>query len=303
MNLAPVLAAMTFVFFSSMSVPAQTTTTLTRRDVSQAFKLAKQKSQGNLGAAVMDFQTGECIDINGDLPFPMQSVYKLPIAINVLSQVDKGTLKLDQRIQVTPADYVTTAQHSPLRDKHPDGIETTLNSLLELMAGESDGSACDVLLRLTGGPRATSRFLQEIGTTAVHVLNTEKEIGANSSVQYANTATANATVGLLKTLYNGRTLSEESRSRLLNIMTNTPTGPRRIKGKLPPTYSVAHKTGSSRTVDGVTAATNDVGIITFPDGRAVAIAVFVNDSRADSATRDEVIADVAAAALKYFSAK
>lgn len=56
---------------------------------------------------------------------------------------------------------------------------------------------------------------------------------------------------------------------------------------------VAHKTGTSRTVDGVTAATNDVGLVTLPNGHHMAIAVFVSDSTANDATREDVIARIA----------
>lgn len=50
------------------------------------------------------------------------------------------------------------------------------------------------------------------------------------------------------------------------LMTETPTGLQRIKGLLPDGTVVAHKTGTSRTVGGVTAATNDVGLVTLPNG-------------------------------------
>jgi beta-lactamase class A len=57
-----------------------------------------------------------------------------------------------------------------------------------------------------------------------------------------------------------------------------------------------HQTGSSGTRDGVAFATNDVGLIALPDGRRLAIAVSVTDSKADEATRDAVIAQIAQAA-------
>jgi hypothetical protein len=41
---------------------------------------------------------------------------------------------------------------------------------------------------------------------------------------------------------------------------------------------VAHKTGTSSTVNGVTAATNDVGLVTLPNERHMVIAVFVSDT-------------------------
>ncbi len=87
-------------------------------------------------------------------------------------------------------------------------------------------------------------------------------------------------------------------------MTETPTGLRgirRIKGLLPDGTVVAHKTGTSGTVDGVTAPTNDVGLVTLPNGQHLAIAVFVSDSTANGAVREEVIAKVAQAVWDQWS--
>jgi beta-lactamase class A len=49
-------------------------------------------------------------------------------------------------------------------------------------------------------------------------------------------------------------------------------------------------------VNGITPVTNDVGLITLPDGRRLAIAVFITDSSVEDATRDGVIARIARAA-------
>ena len=63
--------------------------------------------------------------------------------------------------------------------------------------------------------------------------------------------------------------------------------------------TVAHKTGTSYTnQEGITAATNDVGIITLPDGSHLIISVFIKDAHADEATREAVIARIAAAAVR-----
>lgn len=84
-------------------------------------------------------------------------------------------------------------------------------------------------------------------------------------------------------------------------MTETRTGLKRIKGLLPERTVVAHKTGTSSTVNGVTAATNDVGLVTLPSGQHLAIAVFVSDSQATDVIREEVIAKVARAAWDEWS--
>jgi beta-lactamase class A len=70
----------------------------------------------------------------------------------------------------------------------------------------------------------------------------------------------------------------------------------RLKGALPAGTAVAHKAGSSDVDEGIAHATNDIGLITLPDGRRLAIAVFITDSKADEVARERVIARIARAA-------
>ena len=232
----------------------------------------------------------------------MQSVFKLPLAMTVLDAVDRGALQLDQPVRVTPADFVSERQHSPIRDRNSEGVTLPLEDLLRAAASGSDGTAADVLLGLVGGPDAVTAYVRSLGVDGLTVAVTEKDMGRNPEVQYQNWATPLGAVAVLRALDEGRGLSSENRQHLLRLLTGTPTGPNRIRGRLPEGTPVAHKTGSSRTVDGVTAATNDVGIITLPDGRRIALAVFVSGSSADDATRERVIADVARAAYDTWAA-
>ncbi len=258
-------------------------------------------AQGRVGVALTVLETGEAVSLNGDQRFPMQSVYKFPIGMAVLAQVDQGKLKLEQRIRVEKNDFVSERQHSPIRDDNPQGVELTLAQLLKYMVSESDGTACDVLLKLVGGPEVVMKYLRDLGINGINVINTEKEIGQDKSVQYRNWATPEAMIVLLRALHEGRGLSKSSQGLLLRLMTETPTGLRRIKGMLPDGTVVAHKTGTSRTVNRVTAATNDVGLVTLPNRQHLAIAIFVSDSTADDAAREEVIAKVARAAWDKWS--
>src|SRR5262249_45502153 len=119
--------------------------------------------------------------------------------------------------------------------------------------------------------------------------------------QYRNWASPRGMLQVLRALQEGRGLSSSSRAMLLRWMTDSPTFPHRIKGLLPGGTVVAHKTGSSGTSNGLARATNDVGIIMLPDGRHLAVVVFVADSRADKVTREEVIAKIARAAWDVWS--
>jgi beta-lactamase class A len=260
-----------------------------------------QAARGRVGVTATVLETGESVTLNGDQQFPMQSVYKFPIGMTVLAQVDRGKLKLNQQVRVEASDFVSDLQHSPIRDENPQGVEVSLAELLKYMVSESDGTACDVLLKLVGGPVVVTQFLRDLGVNGIVVANTEKEIGQDKAVQYHNYASPNAAVVLLRALHEGQGLSKSSQALLLQLMTQTTTGPKRIKGLLPDGTVVAHKTGTSSTVNGVTAATNDVGLVTLPNGRHLAISVFVSDSGANKAVREGVIAKVTKAAWDEWS--
>jgi len=258
-------------------------------------------AQGRVGVMAMLLETGESVSLSGDQRSPMQSVYKFPIGMATLHLVDQGKLSLRQKVKVIKSEYVRSGQHSPIRDKFPQGVTLTIQDLLRYAVSESDGSASDVLLRVAGGPVAVMKYLHQLGIDGVIVADTEKEIGRDVSVQYRNWATPQSAVALLRALHEGKPLSSASRALLLKLMIETPTGMRRLKGLLPAGTIVAHKTGTSGTTDGMTHATNDIGIVTLPNGQHFAIAVFVSDSKANAETREELIAKIARITWDYWS--
>jgi beta-lactamase class A len=102
-------------------------------------------------------------------------------------------------------------------------------------------------------------------------------------------------VQLLRAISENSPLTREHTDLLLGWMTPADRT-KRLDGDLPPGTRVAHKSGTSGVDNGVAHATNDIGLIPVPDGRRIAIAVFVTDSTADEATRERVIARIARAA-------
>ena len=276
-------------------------TSTTKTDDQQNKELQTQLAEiasaakGKVGVAAVILETGESVSLNSFDHYPPQSVYKLPISMAVMKQVDAGKLKLDQRVRVTKEDFVTRNQHSPIRDRNPNGAELTLGELVRFAISESDGTASDVLMKLAGGAVAIQAYLTELKITDMIVLNTEKELGQDWDKQYRNWVTPEAAVALLRALQEHQGLSQTSQNLLLKFMAESTPGAKRLKGLLPAGTVVAHKTGTSGTRNGITAATNDIGIITLPNGKHLAIAVFVSDSPADEATREGVIAKVARA--------
>src|SRR5262249_61497518 len=107
---------------------------------------------------------------------------------------------------------------------------------------------------------------------------------------YLHWATPKAALALLAPCQAKRGLLPESQALLLKLMPEAIPGARRNKGEFPAGTVVAHKTGTGGTQNGITSATNDIGIITLPDSRHLAVAAFVSDSAANDDTRDAIIA-------------
>lgn len=288
--------------------PAPAVTPLPKLDVKRDAELERQfadiakAAKGRVGAAAVVLETGDAALLNEDDHYPMQSVYKLPISMAMMDQIRLDDHALDEQIGVTPADFVRQGQASPLRDKNPNGGIFTIRELIRLALVESDGSASDVLLRVLGGPNVVQQYLSQIGVEDMKVVNTEKEMGADWNVQYQNWATPVAAVELLRYL-DKQTVDDIDSEKyvLLTDMHNAVTGPKRLKGQLPAGTDISHKTGTGGTRNGITSATNDIGIIDLPNGKHLAVAVFVSDSSADDKTRDAVIAKIARAAWDKFA--
>lgn len=265
------------------------------------FETIAREAKGTVGVFALVLETGETAGLNSKMRFPMQSVYKFPIAMAVLQQVDKGKLKLEQPIRVLPSDYIAKTGHSPLRDEYPAGnVDISVAELLRYNVAESDGSACDVLLRIIGGTSVADKYVHDLGIKNMRIALTEQVQVPNEPMQYQNWSTPEAMTALFKQFYTGHVLSDSSYNFLLDLLVNSGPGARRLKAQLPKGTVVAHKTGTSGTVQGLTRATNDAGIITLPDGHHLIITVFVKDSYADQQTREKVIANTAKAAWDHF---
>lgn len=257
---------------------------------------------GKIGVCASVIETGETISFNSDKAFPMQSVYKFPIALAVLKRVDEGRLSLNQIIPIDTSEYIPNNGHSPIRDKFPNGTNLTVRSLLQYNIEESDGTACDVLLRILGGTKEVEKFIRSLGITDIAISTTEMVQVANDTIQYQNWATPKAMTQLLKIFQQDDFLSVKSKTLLLKYMSISSTWfDRRIKGLLPAGTHVIHKTGTAGTINGLTRATNDVGIITLPDNKHLAISVFIADSYASQEDREQTIAKIAKAAFENWT--
>jgi beta-lactamase class A len=203
----------------------------TERSLTNQWNRISADALGRVGVAALVIESGESAAMNGSAHFPMQSVYKLPIAMAVLRQVDEGKLSLDQSVVIQPDEYISQGKHSPLRDEFPDGTRKTVRELIRYTIVESDGTASDALLRLAGGPSVVTGYVRSLGISDLVVANSEMEMSWQT--QYDDWCTPQAAVQLLVILEKGTTLSKSSRALLLQYMQETETGKNRIRHLLP----------------------------------------------------------------------
>ena len=235
-------------------------------------------------------------DLNATAHPPMQSVFKLPLAMAVLHQVEQGKLKLDQPIRFLREDRILPHAYSPLQDKYPEaGVDVPLRELLRLSVSLSDNTAADILVRIAGGTAVVQAYVGSLGVTGFHLEDNENVLHHEVAAQYRNWFEPAGAVRLLRLIADRSPLNAEHTGLLLEWMRPS-VRQARIQGDLPEGISVAHKSGTSDVDAGVAHATNDIGLITLPDGRQLAVAVFLTDSTADDATRDKVTARIARAA-------
>ena len=291
-------------------------------------------ARGRTGVSLIHLESGATLDVRGDERFPMASIVKLPIAIEILKQVAERKLTLDRAVWLGASDIRPCCT---IERRHPKGgVSRTVRELLELAMVESDNTAADALLKVAGGPGVVAGRLRAMGFQTINVDRTEgqllldmagvtnappadewtielqrklvaeadRETVTRGRARYLtderDTATPSETARLLGRLHLGDLLPREETALLLSLMLQTKTGSRRIKGRLPPDTLVAHKTGTTAVV------INDAGIITLPPDSRIAghlvLVVYVADGRSIAAM-ERSVAQLSAAAFEFFTGR
>lgn len=291
-------------------------------------------SDGRVGVCALETLSAEPVCVRGSEPFPMQSVIKFIVAAVVLNEVDQKRLKLTDIIRVKPEDNSPGPQEFADLIRAKGEYPATIEELMRRSIVDSDSTSVDVLLQRLGGLAKVQDFLKQRKVEGLRIDRNERDLqsefsGLTWQPSYAakgkfeaaveaaspaqkdkaleayfkdprDTSTPEAMVKFLKRLAAGELLSAASTQKLLAIMEQTVTGKDRLRAGLPQSWTIAHKTGTSASWRGRAATTNDVGIMTAPDGTAVAIAVFIADSKQSSSDRGAIIAKAARAVTAAF---
>lgn len=278
-------------------------TATAQHTVQQQINTVIDTSRAKIGVGILGLSIADSIVINDEVHYPMQSVYKFPLAMTILYLVDAGKLSMDQVVHITRKELDTNTW-SPIVDDYPNrDVDMTLRDLLIYTVSKSDNNGCDVLFKLVGGCDVVNDYIHNLGVNDIAIKTTEAQMHQSWKVQYANWCRPSAMLQLLRMLYEGKTLSPTSKAFLMKAMTASSNSDARIKGMLPPGTIVAHKTGTSNTnKKGIKAATNDVGIVMGPNG-AYALVVFVSDYTGGVARGERMIAEISRIVYEHYTKK
>jgi beta-lactamase class A len=282
---------------------------------------------------VRHLESGREFYVNRSVRYPMASVFKVPVAIQLLALVEDGRADLDKMVELRAHDLRPGSGRLVKGFIEPRRI--AVRELLERMLVDSDATATDYLLGEIGGVRAVQARLQTLGLGGISVDRTAGHLQA-AALGFDNlaadvgptpadmdrmiqtlprsrrtgriaafmkderdTATPEGLVAMLTKVRNGETLGRPHTNVLLDIMHRCRTGKGRLPAGLPPGTKVARKTGTfSRLI------TNDAGIITLPGKLGhVVVTVQIKEASRPLEAQERAIAEVARAVYHHFTAR
>ena len=241
-----VLALLAWILGLAAAQPALAASSPHLQSLEQQLSTMLAGRSGDVGVAALDLATGETVSINGDKSYPMASTMKVAVAAAYLDQVEAGRRSLNDRIGGQSA-----------------------RALIEAMMIRSSNPATDALIGNLGGPRAIQDWLEHNQIRGLRVDRNIARLLADKRDLWdlRDSSTPVAMVQMLRSLDRGNILTPANRAYLLDVMSRCATGKNRIRGMLSG-VPIAHKTGTLNNYS------SDVGFITLPDGRRLAVAFF-----------------------------
>jgi beta-lactamase class A len=323
-----IIATLGASFTAEQAPPGNQHLTRLKSRIEEAIPLA----QGVIGVSIKHLESNTSLDINGDGVFPMASTFKLPVLVELHAMAKAGDLKWDDTVEISSNhQHLGSGDLTPLYD--PPGVALSVRNLANLMMMISDNSAADICLAKAGAAKVTAR-MRSLGIDGIRVDRSCQELildyGGRDTAKLKDlarddlrealrrdpssqtlearfaaddrvaadprdTATPNAMVMLLEKIWRGQVIDRRASDAILDLLKRCRTGENRLRGLLPASVELAHKTGS---LGGVV---NDVGIITLPsDAGHVAIAVMSKRTRQPVADVERTIAHIARYVYDYF---
>ncbi len=229
---------------------------------------ARAGAQGALH--VVDLEDGRDVAVDADEPVVMASVFKLAVLAELFRGADAGEVDVRARVTLT-GDGLGLTGIAQLRDP----VEMSLRDLAQSMITISDCTAADAVFdRL--GEAAINANLARLGLRATTVRGCCRDMLAAAAAGSLPCTTARDMTTLLAAIWRDGAASPGACAEMRRML-GLQVWPHRLASGFPSdTIHVAGKTG---TWPGIR---NEVGVVSYPDDRHYAVAVFTITERPGS---------------------
>jgi beta-lactamase class A len=230
---------------------------------------------GHAGIWVKHLTTGEEAGTRANETFNSASVIKIPVLVLAMQMVDRGELKLDERIEIRKEDF---RGGSGIFRHHDPGLRPTLRDVLLQMVITSDNTATDIAIGKVGGVARVNAWLTENKFGGLKLVQTTGDLFAKYAAltptddrngktntdraYWLGEITPAGTGRMIEGIEKKTIASAASCDEMLRMMRAQQAGQRRLNHYIQ--VPVAHKTGDFPPV-----LANDVGIIYTRSGPVV----------------------------------
>jgi beta-lactamase class A len=229
--------------------------------------------------------------LDADSPVVLASVVKVPLAFEFARQVAAGQLDPTDRVRASAADRLGGTGSAGFADD----AEYSLRDAALLALSVSDNTAADLLFDRVGVDNVRS-LLAELGLTRTTVIGAPRDVLRT----IIEDTSAGRPLRALDPLRTSATTPREMTALLAALWADDAGAPvrewmsaqvswHRLTAGFPPEVAVAAKTG---TLPGIR---NEIGVATYPDGTAYAVAVFTTGG-AETLRRPDIDRAIGAAA-------
>ncbi|MFJ2732710.1 MULTISPECIES: class A beta-lactamase [unclassified Streptomyces] len=250
------------------------------------LRALEQEHGARLGVFAHNPRTGRTVRYRAEERFPMCSVFKTLAAAAVLRDLDRHGEVLSRRVHYTEADLVPEGSDQT-RAHLATGM--TIAELADVAIRFSDNTAGNLLLRELGGPTAITRFARTLGDPVTRLDRWEPDLNTAEPWRLTDTTSPRAIGRTYARLVLGDALNRRDRRTLTHWLLNNTTGTHRFRAGLPPTWTVADKTGT-----GAHGTANDVGVAWTESSSPVVLAVLSTKPAQDAPYDDALVARAAA---------
>ncbi len=137
----------------------------------QAVAREARRFDGKMGMCLARVGEEPAVEVRADEAFPLASVFKLGVLIELFRRVDRGEISLDARWTVRSEDL--SPEDDILISLDP-GLRPTVRDLATLMIIVSDNTATDILFKRLG-LRSVNPTLRDLGLVSTDVFCTNRE--------------------------------------------------------------------------------------------------------------------------------